>query len=191
MRKIFIEILLILIFTLIIALLGNSFNSKGIKLSSSQSRISVEDKSAYKDEFRNDPYDTLSVQMPLLNDLRQKDKKEGFYIPQNITLSLAKKLYDKNALFIDARKKIDFDAGHIKGAINISYDDFLAKTKEERIEMMRKYNKNGIIIAYCEGGTCDVSIDVAYELARMGFNYVNLYRPGYIAWKNAGYPVEP
>jgi len=191
MRKIFIEILLILIFTLIIALLGNSFNSKGIKLSSSQSRISVEDEAAYKDEFRNDPYDTLSVQMPLLNDLRQKDKKEGFYIPQNITLSLAKKLYDKNALFIDARKKIDFDAGHIKGAINISYDDFLAKTKEERIEMMRKYNKNGIIIAYCEGGTCDVSIDVAYELARMGFNYVNLYRPGYIAWKNAGYPVEP
>ncbi|MBM4159453.1 MAG: rhodanese-like domain-containing protein [Ignavibacteria bacterium] len=191
MRKIFIEILLILIFTLIIALLGNFFNSKGIKLSSSQSRISVEDEAAYKDEFRNDPYDTLSVQMPLLNDLRQKDKKEGFYIPQNITLSLAKKLYDKNALFIDARKKIDFDAGHIKGAINISYDDFLAKTKEERIEMMRKYNKNGIIIAYCEGGTCDVSIDVAYELARMGFNYVNLYRPGYIAWKNAGYPVEP
>jgi len=191
MRKIFIEILLILIFTLIIALLGNSFNSKGIKLSSSQSRISVEDEAAYKDEFRNDPYDTLSVQMPLLNDLRQKDKKEGFYIPQNITLSLAKKLYDKNALFIDARKKIDFDAGHIKGAINIPYDDFLAKTKEERIEMMRKYNKNGIIIAYCEGGTCDVSIDVAYELARMGFNYVNLYRPGYIAWKNAGYPVEP
>ncbi len=139
--------------------------------------------------FKNDPYDTSSTQMPTALGHKEKNR-EGIYEPVKITYHLAKQFYDINALFIDGREEADYKAGHIKGAINFPYMEFFKMSHEKKIELTRRFNKNGIIVAYCSGGKCEVSIDIAYELARLGFTSVNIYLGGYSEWEKNGYPVE-
>jgi len=62
-------------------------------------------------------------------------------------------------VFIDARKKVEFDTGHIRGAISIpseSFDEAFPPQKES----LMKADK---IVTYCS----DVECDEAYELAEM------------------------
>ncbi|CAN5412339.1 hypothetical protein BH10BAC5_BH10BAC5_18620 [soil metagenome] len=150
---------------------------------------SIMQKVSTSDLPMNDPYDTSSTKK--INPMSNRQlSSEGFYKPENIKIDLAKKFYDMNALFIDGRTDEEFKAGHIKNAIHITYEELVKMTKEEKIEKMRKFNKDGIIVCYCKGGTCEVSIDLAYEIAKIGFNSVNIYLGGYKEWEDKGYPVE-
>lgn len=184
------EILIILLSGIILGLIINLINPKGVPLVMDMRKYSMnEEDTSRKVPFWNDPYDTSSNKPPqMLQDVEYT--KEGYVKPQNISLNIAKLLFEHNALFIDGRKKEEFDAGHIKGAINIPYEDFYKKTQEEKIQTMKKFNKQGIIVVYCDGGSCDISIDLAYEFARIDFTSLNIFREGYIAWEKAGYPTE-
>lgn len=141
-------------------------------------------------DFKNNPYDTTQKSKPLSYNNNPNLTKEGYIRPQKIKLDLAKLLYEKNALMIDARKPEDYKQGHIKGAINISYEDYHFKDKDKLPELLKGLNKDGIIICYCKGGECDMSIDLAYDIAKQGFNAVNVYLGGYKEWEEAGLPVE-
>lgn len=174
----------------------NFVSSKGVPLVGDyQSRLSTAKSDSLLSKANemqlpmNDPYDTSGVKKinPMSN--RQLDPK-GFYKPENIKIELAKKFFDLNALFIDGRTPEEYKAGHIKGSINITYEELTKMTKEEKTEKFRKYNKDGILVCYCKGGKCEVSIDIAYEIAKNGFNSVNIYLGGYQEWEDAGYPVE-
>ncbi|MFA5403814.1 MAG: rhodanese-like domain-containing protein [Ignavibacteria bacterium] len=187
MVKILKQILIILILSIIVGFVVNAINPKGVPLVMEIKDIK-EKSDTLKVNFVNDPYDTTQnntslMQNPNLN-------KQGFVEPQNIKLNLAKQLFDRKALFIDGRLPQDYSTGRIKGAINIPYEEFHKKTKEERAEMMKGYNKHGIIVCYCLGGDCEMSIDLAYDIAKLGFTSVNIYSEGYKVWENAGYPVE-
>jgi 3-mercaptopyruvate sulfurtransferase SseA len=182
------QILIISILSIIIGLIVNAVNPKGIPLVMDMKKYSTEQSDKMKEDFINNPYDTSSVDKSFIKNPRTN--KEGFVDPQNIKLDFAKILFDKKALFIDARIPEEFKTGHVKGAVNIPYEDFHKKTKEERAEIMKGYNKNGIIVCYCKGGDCEMSIDLAYDIAKLGFNSVNIYLGGYKEWENAGYPVE-
>lgn len=140
-------------------------------------------------DFKNDPYDTTQKSTPLTNKNNPNLTAEGYIKPQKIKLDLVKLLYEKNALMIDARKPEDFAKGSIKGAINISYEDYHFKLKDQLPERLKGLNKDGIIICYCNGGECDMSIDLAYDIAKLGFNAVNVYLGGYKEWEEAGLPV--
>jgi rhodanese-related sulfurtransferase len=142
------------------------------------------------DGFVNDPYDTTSKKTNN-NMLSGHMNKEGFIEPESITMELAKNLFDRNALFVDARNKEEYDSLHVKGSINIPYEEFRNKSVRDRIEIMKKYNKDGVIVVYCRGDKCEVSIDLAYEIARLGFNSVNIYRGGINEWKEKGFPTQP
>ena len=140
--------------------------------------------------FVNDPYDTSSYKQGHSWQAKEKNK-QGFVEPeQKISKELAKQMYDIKALFIDARKKEDFDVLYVTGAINIPYEEFHAKPRQEQMSVMKKFNKDGIIVVYCKGEKCEVSIDLAYDIAKLGFNGVNIYKGGIHEWKSAGYPVE-
>lgn len=140
-------------------------------------------------DFKNDPYDTTQKSKPNTFKNNPNLTSEGYIKPQKIQKELSKLLYEKNALMIDARKQEEFNAGHIKGAINIAYEE-IAKDKSKLPEKMKGLNKDGIIIVYCSGGECDMSIDLAYEIAKLGFNAVNIYLGGYKEWEAAGLPVQ-
>jgi 3-mercaptopyruvate sulfurtransferase SseA len=188
MNKTIKHILIILIISIVVGLVVNAVNPKGISLVMDKSKYSTEKSDKLKEDFINNPYDTTKNDTPLMQNPRLNE--QGFVEPQNIKLDFTKLLFDRKALFIDGRLPVDYSAGHIKGAINISYEEFHKKSKAEKTEIMKGYNKQGIIVCYCIGGDCEMSIDLAYDIARLGFTSVNIYLGGYKEWENAGYPVE-
>ena len=186
--KVFKQIIAVLIFSAVIALIVNAVNPNGVPL--------IMEKNIYKQDttskgnigdFINDPYDTTTKPSQFFGG---KKNKQGYIEPENISSVLAKQLYDRKALFIDARTKAEYDTLHIKDAINISYMDFYPKSAVERADIMKKFGKSGIIVVYCNGGTCEVSIDLAYEIAKLGYNNVSIYKGGITEWKTLGHPIE-
>jgi rhodanese-related sulfurtransferase len=179
-----------------LGLLVNAVNPGGVPLILDKNiyKVDIADsnkqKSNIPEGFVNDPYDTSSYKQGHNWQVKEKNK-QGFVEPeQKISKELAKQMYDIKALFIDARKKEDFDVLHVTGAINIPYEEFHAKPRQEQMSIMKKFNKDGIIVVYCKGEKCEVSIDLAYDIAKLGFNGVNIYKGGIHEWKSAGYPVE-
>ena len=84
---------------------------------------------------------------------------------------------------IDVRTKEEYDAGHIKGALNFDYynDDF-----EEKIESQFK-DKNKPYILYCRSGMR--SLYSAQILEDLGYTDVTNMKGGFLAWQSAGKPV--
>ena len=84
---------------------------------------------------------------------------------------------------IDVRTKEEFDAGHIKGALNFDYysDDF-----EEQVEEQLK-DKNKPYIVYCRSGMRSLySADILKDI---GYTDITNMKGGFLAWQNAGKPV--
>lgn len=186
------QILIIIVISVLFGLTANAINPRGVPLILEKNIYALDTAKQKKtiDGFVNDPYDTTSKKTSK-NMLSGQMNKEGFIEPESITMELAKNLFERNALFVDARVKEEYDSVHVKGAINIPYEEFKNKSVRDRIEVMKKYNKDGLIVVYCRGDKCEVSIDLAYEIARLGFNSVNIYRGGIKEWKEKGFPTQP
>ena len=182
--KLFKQVFIIFSVSVLLGLIANSINPEGIQL--------ILEKNIYADDsvktkkqlgdFINDPYDTSSNKVHK-NVLSGQMNKEGYVEPEKISVELAKNLFERKALFVDARTKEEYDSVHVKGAVNFPYEEFKNKPYYQKQEVMKKYNKDGIIVVYCKGDKCEVSIDLAYEIARLGFNSVNIYKGGIKEWK--------
>ena len=83
---------------------------------------------------------------------------------------------------LDVREKEEFRAGYIPGAVSIPRG-FLEIQVEGRLP-----DKNAKIIAYCAGGTR--SALAAKTLAELGYTNVETAQPGFVRWKDLGYPME-
>ena len=99
-------------------------------------------------------------------------------------------MFDEGAVFIDGRPPEEFATGHIKGAVNIPYKEFKDKTVEQKLEILKAYDKEKPIVSYCGGTECEISIDNAYEMAKAGYNELKIYLGGYKEWNELGYPTE-
>ena len=129
--------------------------------------------------------DSLKIAKQKAQDsVKNAQKEQEIVKPVDIRLDFAKALFDKKFQFIDARDEADYNAGTIKGAINIPYhklDDFKPQ--------LEKMPKNKVYVCFCSSA-CDVSIDLAYAMAHMGFTRVYIFHGGWDEWKNAGYPLN-
>ncbi len=107
--------------------------------------------------------------------------------PVEVSLAKAKELYDRGGLLVlDARDREEYDAGHIRGAQAAPYDEMVGDS-----EWMEKTAKDPRpILAYCDGQGCDLSLDLALELAQYGHRRVLILEEGFPAWSDAGYPVS-
>ncbi len=74
---------------------------------------------------------------------------------------------EPNVLIIDARQKQDYDAGHMKGAINIPYGEPLENYKD-----VLEANKDKKIITHCYSG--NRSAKLAKALNERGYDVTNL-----------------
>ncbi|KXK42665.1 MAG: rhodanese domain-containing protein [Chlorobi bacterium OLB5] len=104
--------------------------------------------------------------------------------PVDIKIDFAKALFDKKYRFLDARDAADFNAGHIQGAMNIPFHEI-----EKYKDRLNDLPKDQVYVTYCSAA-CDVSIDMAYYMAKMGFKKVYIFHGGWDEWKAAGYPAN-
>lgn len=104
-----------------------------------------------------------------------------------VALAKAEKMFvDKAAVFMDARSKQEYDAGHIQGAINLPWHE----VEQQIVGVVERIPPDRLIITYCDGETCALSKDLALFLKEMGYEKVRVLVNGWSLWKGAGLPVE-
>ena len=93
---------------------------------------------------------------------------------------------EQGTVFVDARKKKDYDESHVQGAIFLDPDE-----KEELFPSVQLLLPEGArIILYCYGPECDMAEQDADFLAQLGYKNMMIMTSGFRAWEKAGYPVE-
>ncbi len=80
---------------------------------------------------------------------------------------------DSTFIFLDARKKEEYNVSHIPNALRIGYDDFNSKTLET-------ISKNQPVIVYCSLGYR--SEKIAEKLKKMGYSNVSNLYGGIFEW---------
>jgi rhodanese-related sulfurtransferase len=105
-----------------------------------------------------------------------------------IPLTEAARLFSEQAaLFIDARYEEDYADGHIKGALNLPWDDAV---HTRFLKIAGAIPPDRVIITYCDGETCHLSHDLAVFLREKGFETARELVNGWTVWRDAGLPVE-
>jgi rhodanese-related sulfurtransferase/predicted transcriptional regulator len=94
---------------------------------------------------------------------------------------LLKRVRKGDVVVLDTRPAIEFEAGHIAGALSVPV--------EELRDRLRKLPKNKEYVAYCRGPYC-IYADQAVELLRKSGRQARRLRDGFPEWKAAGLPVE-
>lgn len=103
-----------------------------------------------------------------------------------IDVAKAKVLYDKKALFFDAREKRHYIKEHIKGAFPVYFD----VSKAEYIVLQLPVDKKQDLVFYCYGTSCANSYEAALAVRKLGYKNVYWFLNGFGEWKESGYPVQ-
>ena len=105
--------------------------------------------------------------------------------PKGILLDAVEKLMGKGAVIIDARSVELYEAGHIPTAINIPFENlgsYYAK--------LTAIPKDTIVIAYCDGGDCELSYDLAVYLIQKEYQHLYVYQGGWAEWEASGKQID-
>jgi rhodanese-related sulfurtransferase len=109
----------------------------------------------------------------------------------HIGLPEAKRLHENpNVLFVDARAKVEYDQGHIPGAIPLppgdikEFDKYYALYKSKILQASK-------IVTYCHGTGCQLSDKCAKQLVEVKHlkNVVSFFG-GWPQWQDDKMPVE-
>jgi rhodanese-related sulfurtransferase len=105
-----------------------------------------------------------------------------------ITSEEAHALFERGALFIDARRTADYRRGHVSGALSMPvWEADLDRRLGDLAGQGR--DPNAPIVVYCTGGDCEDSHQLAERLWGVGFNAAFVYRDGFPDWEKRGWPV--
>ena len=102
------------------------------------------------------------------------------------TEQLRRILEDGSAIVIDARPRVEFDAGHVPGAhvLDAASGDQIAA-----VGRLANGNKAAALVVYCNGPYCQASRRLADLLATAGFTDVRRYQLGMPIWRALGGPT--
>ena len=130
-------------------------------------------------QLRNKSLPFLRAKVEVVSSLPSlKAKNSGSHIT-GIDLELAKKLFEENTLFVDARAEEFYNEGHIPNAICFDNFDLLVEKLENTIGMDDQF------IVYCSDSDCGSSEDLSYELQSYGYNNILLFKGGWKEWTDA------
>ncbi|BDQ02127.1 rhodanese-like domain-containing protein [Ignavibacterium sp.] len=137
--------------------------------------------------------DSTSIKSSTENSVKTEviDQKEIQSLPTEFTKPLAIKidkayqLYKQGVKFIDARMSEEYNEGHITGAINIPFDG-----DESYRDILKTISKDEILVTYCSGTECDLSILLGDELFEKGYKKVYIFFGGWNDWLEKGYPIS-
>lgn len=161
LTRIILKTLIIILLGSAIGLLYNTFSPNGITL-----------KGSWSNKITSD-----SLEVPY-------SYKEGD--PPAVSLDYAQmKFQSARVIFLDARLPGDFKAGHIRGAINLPYEEF-----DQRAPLVLPgLPASGEIITYCDGIECDASLLLARELQDLGYKNIKIFFGGWAEWQKAGLSI--
>jgi len=103
-----------------------------------------------------------------------------------VGLGEARNIVESGASVIDARRKEDFEEGHIPGAMLLDYYD-MGTYKDQ---VLPRLSSDKLIMAYCSEDSCDDSELLAKELYSLGFTRLAVFKGGFAEWSAAGFPIE-
>lgn len=93
---------------------------------------------------------------------------------------LKRRLKTGEAVVIDVRPELEYEAGHIAGARSIPVRELSRRLKE--------IPKDKQVVAYCRGPYCVYADDAVRLLLRKGFTALRL-EDGFPEWQSAGLPI--
>ena len=97
-----------------------------------------------------------------------------------VSASEAKQIVDSGATVVDVRTEVEFEAGHIPGALHVPVADVQQRAAE--------FPKDRAVLLYCRSG--NRSGPVADAFAASGYDAHSI-EGGLIGWDEAGLGLEP
>jgi len=82
-----------------------------------------------------------------------------------------------DVVVVDVRPHLEYDAGHLPGAINIPLDKLEG--------CLSDFDQNASVVAYCRGPYCVMSAEAVAQLRRAGFQ-AQRFDGGPLEWRSAG-----
>lgn len=191
------NLLTIISFSILIGLIFNYLNPNGIPFIREERILEFDNNEI--DSLNQNTQDSIIVKndslvIPQSSDSthhkneEQKNVKQqvnAFTKPLAIKIDKAYQLYKQGVKFIDARMPDEYEEGHIKGAINIPFDG-----DESYRDILKTISKDELLVTYCSGTECDLSILLGDELFEKGYKRVYIFFGGWNDWVERGYPIS-
>ena len=174
----------IIIVSVVISLAYNHFNTNGLKLIREERVIAWENNIPSDNDAEENSNLTSKNNSGNDNISSSSDNTVVFDKPKAIKIDVAYSLFNQNVKFIDARSPEEFAEGHIKGAINIPF--YGSENYQHELD---KISKDEILITYCSGDDCDLSILLGDELFEKGYKKIYVFFGGWNQWNEKGYPI--
>ncbi len=89
-------------------------------------------------------------------------------------------------LVFDARTAVDFDTGHLPGAVSFPFES----REEGYNEMAALLQPAQPVLVYCSGRECDDALMLGAFLKSQGTEQVVLFLEGITGWKSAELPLQ-
>ena len=113
---------------------------------------------------------------------QNQEEDQTSKIAENVSVNEFKKLITDEVIILDVRRSMEFEAGHLKNAVNIDYfsSDFVQKVTE--------LDKSKTLLIYCAAG--GRSSGAMSKLSNSGYQVMYNMLGGFGAWKKAGFEYE-
>ena len=95
-------------------------------------------------------------------------------------------LADNSFLVFDARKPVEYQIGHLPGAISFPFE-----AKEQVFaDWAAILQPDQKVLVYCSSKKCDDALNLAQFLREFGIKEIFVYSEGIEGWKKTGQPIE-
>jgi rhodanese-related sulfurtransferase len=204
MKKLIIEISVVLSIAVLIAVAYNLFSSKPLPWITEKKEIKVvNDSLLFGEDSTNLPVIDTITRGNLATDTVKTDltKKDTIRSDKEVEPTKAEKINKDTEMqtltyeqivkavnnpkfhFIDARPPHEWEVSRIGNASNIyPYDE----NHENYFKLLTTQPKDKILIVYCSGGNCEASHKVVNDLKSFGYSKVFLYSGGWEDWLKHG-----
>jgi rhodanese-related sulfurtransferase len=89
------------------------------------------------------------------------------------------------AVFLDARSQLEYEMGHVQGALSLPPREFAAQFQDIKPALQGKE----AVITYCDGERCPLSIALAKHLRDAGVKNVYVLKNGWTLWQAEKLPT--
>jgi rhodanese-related sulfurtransferase len=94
--------------------------------------------------------------------------------------------HDSSTLFVDVRSSVDYDFGHITGAVSLPEEEFDKCFPDLNARLQRART----IVVYCKNRDCGKSLWAAIRLHQAGLTQTAIYPGGWNEWYLDELPSE-